>query len=44
MTAGGNEPELYRYEAAHAFVNEARPVYDASAAKAGVGAHDGVPG
>ena len=33
MTAGGNKPEVYRYDAAHAFANEKSPAYDASSAK-----------
>ena len=33
MTAGGNKPEVYRYDAAHAFANEKSPAYNASSAK-----------
>jgi carboxymethylenebutenolidase len=33
MTAGGNKPEVYRYDAAHAFANEKSPAYDAPSAK-----------
>jgi carboxymethylenebutenolidase len=33
MTAGGNKPEVYRYDAAHAFANEKSPAYNAAAAK-----------
>jgi carboxymethylenebutenolidase len=33
MAAGGNKPEVYRYDAAHAFANEKSPAYNASAAK-----------
>jgi carboxymethylenebutenolidase len=33
MTAGGNKPEIYRYNAAHAFANEKSPAYDAPSAK-----------
>jgi carboxymethylenebutenolidase len=35
MTIAGNKPEIFRYEAAHAFANEKSPAYDvACAAKA----------
>ena len=33
MTAGGNKPEIYRYDAAHAFANEKSPAYNAPSAK-----------
>jgi carboxymethylenebutenolidase len=33
MTTGGNKPEIYRYNAAHAFANEKSPAYDAPSAK-----------
>jgi carboxymethylenebutenolidase len=33
MTAGGHKPEIFRYDAAHAFANERSPAYDATAAK-----------
>jgi carboxymethylenebutenolidase len=33
MTQAGNKPEIYRYDAAHAFANEKSPAYDATAAK-----------
>jgi carboxymethylenebutenolidase len=33
MTAGGNKPEVFRYNAAHAFANEKSPAYDAPSAK-----------
>ena len=33
MTAGGNKPEVFRYDAAHAFANEKSPAYNAAAAK-----------
>lgn len=32
MTAGGTKPEVFRYDAAHAFANEKSPAYDADAA------------
>jgi len=33
MTKGGSKPEVYRYDAAHAFANEKSAAYDATAAK-----------
>ena len=33
MAAGGNKPEIHRYDAAHAFANEKSPAYDAAAAR-----------
>jgi len=33
MAAGGHKPEIFRYDAAHAFANERSPAYDATAAK-----------
>ncbi|MBV8085847.1 MAG: dienelactone hydrolase family protein [Chloroflexi bacterium] len=33
MGASGSKPEIYRYDAAHAFANEKSAAYDASAAK-----------
>jgi carboxymethylenebutenolidase len=33
MTAGGTKPEIFRYDAAHAFANEKSPAYNAAAAK-----------
>ena len=33
MTSGGNKPEVYRYDAAHAFANEKSPAHNAAAAK-----------
>ena len=32
MTSAGNKPEIYRYDAAHAFANERSPAYDAACA------------
>ena len=32
MTQAGNKPEIYRYDAAHAFANEKSPAYDAACA------------
>jgi carboxymethylenebutenolidase len=32
MTGAGNPPEMFRYDAAHAFFNERSPAYDAAAA------------
>ena len=34
MASGGNKPEVFRYDAQHAFANEKSPAYDAAAAKA----------
>ena len=34
MAAGGNKPEIFRYDAQHAFANEKSPAYDAASAKA----------
>ena len=34
MTEAGNTPEVFRYDAQHAFANEKSPAYDAAAAKA----------
>jgi carboxymethylenebutenolidase len=34
MAAGGNKPEIFRYDAQHAFANEKSPAYDAPSAKA----------
>ncbi len=33
MTTAGNKPEVFRYDAAHAFANERSPAYDADAAR-----------
>lgn len=33
MTTAGNKPEIFRYDAAHAFANERSPAYDADAAR-----------
>jgi carboxymethylenebutenolidase len=33
MTQAGNKPEVYRYDAAHAFANEKSPAYNADCAK-----------
>jgi len=33
MTNAGNKPEVFRYDAAHAFANERSPAYNATAAK-----------
>ena len=33
MAAGGHKPEIYRYDAQHAFANEKSAAYDATAAK-----------
>jgi len=33
MAAAGNKPEIYRYDAAHAFANEKSAAYDAPSAK-----------
>ncbi len=33
MTSAGNKPEVFRYDAAHAFANEKSAAYDAGAAK-----------
>jgi len=32
MTTAGNKPEIFRYDAAHAFANEKSPAYDAAGA------------
>jgi carboxymethylenebutenolidase len=32
MTVAGNKPEVFRYDAAHAFANESSPAYDAACA------------
>ena len=34
MKSAGNTPEIYRYDAPHAFFNERSPAYDAPSAKA----------
>ena len=34
MTSGGTKPEVFRYDAQHAFANEKSPAYDAASAKA----------
>ena len=34
MASGGNKPEVFRYDAQHAFANEKSPAYDAPSAKA----------
>ena len=34
MTAGGNKPEVFRYDAAHAFANERSAAYDVTSANA----------
>lgn len=33
MTRAGNKPEVFRYDAAHAFANEMSPAYDAACAR-----------
>ena len=33
MTSAGSKPEIFRYDAAHAFANASSAAYDATAAK-----------
>ena len=42
--AAATSPEIFRYDAAHAFANETQPGLRRAVGQAGVGAHDGVPG